>query len=169
MTAHALQGDRDKCLAAGMDDYLSKPVRTEVLRDLLARWLKPPAHPDTAGGDGAEAGLGQDTDVIVLQPMGGADMLDELIRIFLNYGTARLDDMRTAVEEKDLDALEFAAHGLKGSTATLGIHPLTQLCAQIEELCYSGTLDEAAALFDRCETAFARIHRALEAGRFVTP
>jgi PAS domain S-box-containing protein len=137
MTANAMQGDRERCLSAGMDDYISKPVRAEKLRAAVERWtgrrqgprsLTPPPAPvgripvdlatlDRLGG---------------LQPEGGTDIIVEFIEIFLTDLPARRAAIREAVASGNGAAVATAAHALKGSSAYMGAEELHRLCQDLE-------------------------------------
>ncbi len=112
MTAYALQGDREKCLAAGMDDYLSKPMRLRDIAGALSRWGMP-VDP---------AALAKAEKLVV-----GSE--SRWKKEFLEDARRLLSDMRVC---KDADILARAAHTLKGSSASLGARRLATLCARIE-------------------------------------
>ena len=111
MTAYALQGDREKCLASGMDDYLSKPLRLQDYVTALSRWGLPL---DPAVLAKATALVGKDS------PRWKKEYLEDARRLILELRSAKGED------------LARAAHTLKGSSASLGARRLAALCAQIE-------------------------------------
>ena len=119
MTANVMVGDREKCLATGMDDYVSKPLRREELRAALGRVLT--GHSPTI-------------DVGVLQNMkdSGEDDFAELIELFVESAPASVVDMQRALRENDAKGVTMASHTLKGSCSNLGASPLRDLCAEIE-------------------------------------
>jgi PAS domain S-box-containing protein len=145
MTANAMQGDRERCLAAGMDDYVSKPVRPEILRATVERWsgrapTPSPAAP-TLSREPAPLTVATgrppvDLDVLDqlggLQPSSGADIIVEFIEIFLTDLPARLAAIREAIDTGEGSAIVSAAHSLKGGAAYMGARELSRLCADLE-------------------------------------
>src|SRR5207302_6187437 len=122
MTAHALEGDREKCLAAGMDDYISKPVRTEELAAALARWtgsIAPHEHSSTNGD------VDNDRNPVDAQVMARLrdepdDFLGQLIEMFLADLPTRLEVMASGLASGDAESIADAAHNLRGSCANFG-------------------------------------------------
>ena len=173
MTANAMQGDREKALAAGMDDYLPKPVRQESLEEVLDRWVsrEDAAAVSAAAGDGrrdltASAGNGQALDPAVLaglRELGDAELLAELAGMFFDDAASRLEDLRQAVAEGDAGAVERVAHTLKGSSGNIGAARMAAICAELQGVGSSGDLARAGELLGRLEEEFGRVRPALEA------
>jgi len=159
MTANAMEGDRDECLAAGMDDYLSKPVRPEELSRALARCR--PADADDALDDAA---LGK-----LVSSLGGGDegreAARELVEAFLGDAAAQMATLHDAVERGDAAVARRTAHTLKASGATFGARPFAELCRELETLAREGRLDAAAALLDRADQEWERARSALSTAR----
>jgi two-component system, sensor histidine kinase and response regulator len=172
MTANAMQGDREKALEAGMDDYVSKPVSAEDLEVVLSRWiaqldavefLSEVEADDIAVSAGTAGPL--DWSVLVglreLQEDGEPDLVSELAEIFLNDATGRFAVLREAVEENDGTSVEQATHALKGSSSNMGAQCMSDLCTELQEAGSSGDLTRAPELLDRLEAEFVRVSQAL--------
>jgi CheY-like chemotaxis protein len=175
MTASAMRGEREKCLAAGMDDYITKPVRLQELEAALRRWTgaDAPAGSDqlayaqrTDDRTVQTGGAGVDRTVLLglreFQVPGEEDPVAELIGLFLRDAPARVAGIRAALEAGDAQAVERVAHALKGSAATLGAYALGDLCAQLEDLADTGTLAGAAEVVEAVAAAFERARPVLE-------
>ncbi len=138
MTAHAMKGDRERCLSAGMDDYLSKPLRPEELDAALERWLGAPATPvpvrsaaDSApGGDPFEALL-DDARMRIFR-VDYPEIVPQLIELFVDSTPPLLDELRAGVARGDGETVRRAAHKLKGSCQNIGAGFMARLAADIE-------------------------------------
>jgi CheY-like chemotaxis protein len=170
MTANAMQGDRDKAIEAGMDDYLSKPVRREELDAVLKRWSpREPQQVEDAivppkgeGSDELEEPL--DEGVLAgLRELGDADLLSELSAIYLDDASSRLAALREAIEGDDVHAVERVAHTLKGASGSMGATRMAALCAELVNVGTSWDPGRAAELLGRLEEEFGRVRPALEA------
>jgi signal transduction histidine kinase/DNA-binding response OmpR family regulator/HPt (histidine-containing phosphotransfer) domain-containing protein len=161
MTASAMDGDRERCLAAGMDDYISKPVRFQQLRATLARWVPTDADAD-ADADGA-----LDPAVVAeLRKLGdaaGGDVLDELAELFARDTPERLATLRRAATDGDARAVAEAAHILKGSAANLGATALVRLCQRLETQANSGSMQAIEELLAQLEALSPRVVQAVTA------
>ena len=152
MTANALAGERERCVAVGMDDYLAKPVTAERLRDLLVRWLNPrdaeaiiqdtPAsarRPTQAQKPTADELPVLDRDaldsLLALQTAtGDPTMVVDLFETFMTKGAVRVQRMLDAIHVGDFKTVLHEAHTLKGSAGSLGARRLRFLTSEIEEL-----------------------------------
>jgi len=181
LTAHALQGERSKCLAAGMDDYLSKPVKPEALFSALRRWVSPPSPasppppvlsappPVTAP---ASSGEPEEEPIIdrsalinlkKLQQPGSPDVLVQFVDLFIHDLPSKLLEIQEAVDRHDPRKLSKAAHSLKGSSASLGAKRIVKISAQLEARGKAADWTDVSVLHSDLITEAAAAQKALEA------
>ena len=162
MTAHAMKGDREKCLEAGMDDYLSKPVTMPALEKLLQRYLRDgKAEP---GEDEAPrpASGGEPVQIDRIREISGGDSQfeQELINLFLEDNERHLRTLVTAVRQNDSVLLGKELHALKGSCASAGAVGMAEIALRLEEAGPEGMLSARECLslleseFEKVRVAF---------------
>jgi signal transduction histidine kinase/DNA-binding NarL/FixJ family response regulator len=170
MTANAMQGDRERCLAAGMDDYIAKPVRIEDLECVLRRVLAAPspavtAEADTPGMHGRDSNGAIDrarlARLLPLNRPGRENAVADLIGQFLADAPLRLMALREAAAQHDRTATNETAHALRGAADHFGALEVVALCEQLERLARTGSLGGAIELIEALEEAFARARGAL--------
>ena len=179
VTANALRGDREKCLAAGMDDYLSKPLKRADLRTALERCqdagadvtypatepAPPPAAADAGPPPTGTRGDAQEMDSVILDRTileelrqlddGEGDILRETLEVLLESTPERIEGLATALAAGDFQTLERLAHTLKSSAGMIGGRRMTAVCARLESAERDGRLAEAPGLVDRIGQHFA--------------
>jgi CheY-like chemotaxis protein len=174
ITANAMAGDREMCLEAGMDDYISKPIQVEALVEALKRCQVTPADEVEENEEGPyhssrtthHASLLEPTAIDKLIKMvDDPDFLVELIESFLNNMPKLLANLHQALEQGDASGMRTAAHTLKANSRDFGARDLFELCQELEMKGKAGTLDGAAELIARIEPASERVKEALQALR----
>jgi signal transduction histidine kinase/CheY-like chemotaxis protein len=164
MTASALIGDREKCLAAGMDDYLPKPFTPEDLARVMRRWTGTAGLDAGAAGEARPKGSGP-LDPAVIEDLRalGPDFAREAFRMFLQTTPAKLEALSAAAGADDRTALRARAHGLRGSCAIIGARRMMELCAEVERRAEAPQADGLGQVVAAVHSEFSSVSAALEA------
>ena len=175
LTANALPGDSDRCLNAGMDDYLSKPFTIQRLHETLAKWITGDGKPDV--GRSVEPPLttsdaAQDQTspinpavlegIQVLDDNGGQGLLGKVLSLYLSDSPKLMVGILSAVEKGDGESLRRAAHTLKSSSANVGATDLPELCRKVEEMARAGEIPASGdPLLGRLKEEYRSVWEAL--------
>jgi CheY-like chemotaxis protein len=151
VTANAMEGDREACLAAGMDDYMSKPIREEELSSALARSPRKHSKPvlDAEALERLRNAVGSD------------EAVSQLARTFVEDTERILAALRADITSGRSDETRRHAHSLKSTAATFGATDLSVLCRELESVAETGTLDGAKDVLARIQDEFARVRAAV--------
>ncbi len=162
MTANALREDREACFAAGMNDYVAKPIRADALAAALQRGRA------LGSGDSAATGSSINLDTAALQSLrdlGGDEFLAEVVDVFRADAPALLTSLRSSLARQDTEELRRAAHTLKSNGATLGAPDFAELCGTVEQHARDGRLDDVPRLIDSIERQYRMLQEALASVR----
>ena len=167
MTAYAMQGDREKCFAAGMNDYVSKPVSLPALVRVLEKWLSgkktESAAPEPVLAEDAPPAVPAvfDRAALLERLMDDEELAAAICGEFLADIPPRLESLRKCLENGDAAEGERQAHAVKGAAATAGGEALRALAAEAEKACRAGELERMKTFPDRLDAAFALLKRAM--------
>ncbi|KIO48389.1 response regulator [Nitrosospira sp. NpAV] len=186
VTAQAMQGDQEYCLLAGMDDYISKPVKQEDFAAALKRWgqksgweqkndaqpsrtenektvpVDPPA-PSSSPGPSSPTNIPSalSAEVIVnLRALGNAtepSLVRQIFMSFLNESVERIGILRTALNGRDIELLRKTAHALRGASGSVGAQQMADIAQKLEALGKAGSMTGAVVLMERIEDEFDRV------------
>ncbi len=165
MTASVMKGDRERCFAAGMDDYLAKPITRAELHAMLQRWLESAAGPQTAPeANVADNNSSPVADAAPVQldylreyAEGDAKFVNTLIRAFLKENDIHLKNLITAIENANPEQIAFQAHALKNGALTLKADRLTNLALQLEEMANKRQISEANTFIEALRETYTRV------------
>lgn len=183
LTANALQGDREQCLKAGMDDYLSKPFSEWQLLEVLKRWLpavenkttdspEPPAPVRTHEPEyESSVDIGENDEILdpsVLDKFrrrernGRKDILERIVKAYLEQSSDYVEQLFDAARNGDVAALQFAAHTLKSSSAGVGAVKLAELCKQVEISAREKSIDDIEPRLEVIQTLYRKVRNMLD-------
>ena len=167
MTAHAMRGDRERCLEAGMNGYIAKPIRAAELREVIDQAL--PLHHSQREEAGAKTNVRKvqasefalDQELLISRLGGDEALAQEVIGIFVSEAPELLQKIREALAGSNAREIERIAHGLKGELGYLGVGEVSETAGELELAGHNGDLDLAGQLFASFEPATSSLVEAL--------
>ena len=160
LTANILQGESEACRAAGMDDFLLKPVTLAQLRERLERWApKAPAAPAAPASPVAAETAESPVDLSVLRAVFGEDesQVSSVLADFIRINTPFMQELEEATRKAAMDRVEALAHKIAGSAAFAGARPFAKALSEVERTAHDGVHDRVPALVARASAAFGEI------------
>jgi CheY-like chemotaxis protein len=173
LTAHALKGDRDRCLDAGMDDYLSKPLSQGDLTVVLERWTgKRKPQKQNASWVQEQIQPGEDTNgnridqkaldqIRQLDRDGSAGILQKVLQIYLDESSVLFNKVQQAIHERDFEGLRAAAHSLKSSSAQVGAQEFSEFCKEMETFGRREGIDGLEEIFPQARLEYEQVRNEL--------
>ncbi|MEA2038526.1 MAG: response regulator [Thermodesulfobacteriota bacterium] len=163
LSAHNQEETRERCIDAGMDDYITKPIRPVMLADAIKRQMHAPGQPEDKPADKDEP---EETDVfdrneLMKRVDGDEDLLNEILSIFMKDIPGKLEVLKQAVEDNDPTGVGQYAHAIKGASANIAAHRLKNVAAEMEKAGMAGNLEPGRALQHKIETEFAKLQMTL--------
>ncbi len=161
MTAHAMKGDRERCIEAGMDDYVSKPIQPKELADAIRRMLELPAqveHP-IEPVQVAEPPAVFDRDALLQRLDGDEELVSEIIQLFLDHASGQLERLSQAVKDGKHDMVKLHAHSLKGAAANVEAAAMKEVAFEIER--NAADAQNVGPLVEKLEAELSKLQRIL--------
>lgn len=172
LTAHVMSGDRQRCIAAGMDDYLSKPLQQEQLRAVIEQWVVVSGSPqESVAYRPHSVGMPDHTDRFdasifdkyqKLQKPNKPNIIAEIINSFLKAAPSMLQSIRHAVQNQDAESLWKAAHTMKSGNSTVGALRMAEICLDLERLGRGGSSTGSDDLLSLLEKEFLYVKKQLQ-------
>jgi PAS domain S-box-containing protein len=161
MTAHAIKGDREKCLEAGMDSYIPKPIQSKEFFRVIESFTATLSATERSASEADMTGDGIDRDALLASVDGDIELLQEVATLFMKSWPRLLSEISDFITNSDSEALARAAHSLKGAGGLLLNNKARVLVRHLESAGENGDMDEARKIFDDLTQEMAGVNRAL--------
>jgi two-component system, sensor histidine kinase and response regulator len=170
MTAHVVDGEREKCLAAGMDDYMSKPIKREMLKRMIDRWLhtNEKSHEETQHTSTLDALSPVDVDCLIDAADNDPAILQRIIELYIRRTTEQLNQLRTAIEMNSAEDIYKIAHTCLGGSLSCGMMAIAPSLSNLERMAQNGDLAEASHWVLEAQKEFLHIKNFLESSPILT-
>ncbi|HZP83499.1 MAG TPA: response regulator, partial [Chthonomonadaceae bacterium] len=170
LTAHAMQGDKDRCLAAGMDAYVTKPIRPQILQEAIQRCTQQTGRPQAAARVPEPAETRAENPALDWEHLRAScgdqeAFVQTVLSEFLRITPELIGQIGSALAARDSDQTYKRAHTLKGSSLSLGANALAEVARELEMRGRQGQLEGAEALFASLETEYARLAATIQEAR----
>ncbi|MBZ0258610.1 response regulator, partial [bacterium] len=170
VTAHAIKGDKEKCIEAGMDDYISKPFTLEQLEEKLHQWVEDPQTPEmeskqSSSTEPTEANepepnnldLSMWDKIQALQSDPNDTLLHDVMENYVNDAQKAIQNLQTSIQNNEAKSIESIAHTLKSSSANVGAMRLSLYCKELEFNSHNNSLENASELYQAIANEYATV------------
>ncbi|MCX6166262.1 MAG: response regulator, partial [Ignavibacteriae bacterium] len=155
MTANVMHGDKEKCINAGMDDYISKPVLIEEVQKIILKWAEFSKARKTFSRQNIKTSLMLDSDIIYgLKELDDSNHFKEVVNLYLEVAPVLIEGIKKSYAAKDYDSLKRAAFNLKRASLNLGANRLAEVCVKVESTDGKPDDDEIGKLVERLENIY---------------
>ena len=165
MTAHAMKGDRERCLEVGMDDYVSKPIRPQKLLEVIERQIQKATSAETAAAGESEAPAEVkevfDWAAFLERLEGDEELCRELVDLFMRDVPEQVEQLKQGLDNDDAEMVERRAHTIKGASANIGARALSEVAFEIELAGKEQELGKARLLVGKLENELERLSSVL--------
>jgi DNA-binding response OmpR family regulator len=162
MTASAMHGDRETCIAAGMDDYVSKPVSIETLHKILERWIPAEKAPEKREAPAAVAISESPIDFARLSEIYGDEEVNEILQLFVPEADRLLETAIEAIRSQDTRSLQSTAHQLKGLTASVAAAEMAEASLRLEAAAKQGDWEAAEVQQKSLRASYEKVLKFVE-------